>query len=226
MEYLGVLEADFQGAREYRRGGIGPFFGETRLEGPFRARELLARLLHVFQKLGAPRVDALYVDEEPLYEDPEGDEPNLDEIIELVDYELQDEDASSVYLTLTYDEADLEHTIAVEASIDHPAEEPALRVLDTALALEPEDEGEEDWREEDAEVGPAQAEVDAVTAADNETRSLRRVRAFLERLQAELGRELALEAPEVSVWTNEGGGVYAPEQAYREAPEAGPPLWA
>ena len=68
MEFIGSIEADFQGATEYSSGGLGPFFKSWRLEAPFSVYELAYRLLGAFQKLGVKRVDALFFDEEAIYE--------------------------------------------------------------------------------------------------------------------------------------------------------------
>jgi hypothetical protein len=204
MELIGSIEADFQGASEYSSGGIGPLFKSTRIEAPFAVHELAYRILGAFQKLGVKRVDALFFDEQPVYQDPEGEEDNIAAIIEDLGAEPADDEYTSLYITLTHDDETFAHTFSVEASADYPDDEFGLRVVDTAQPLDDEPIDLEDE-------GAADAVADrlaAMEADDREDKLLAQLEAFLKRVQAGLHKELALEEPELALWVSEGGAYY------------------
>lgn len=204
MEFIGSIEADFQGASEYATGGIGPLFKSRRVEAPFAVHELAYRIVGAFQKLGVKRVDALFFDEEPVYQDPEGEEDNIATVLEDLGAEPGDDDYTSLYLTLTFDDDTFAHTISVEASADYPADEFGLRVVDTAQPLDDEPVDLEDEGAWDA----VSDRLAAMEADDEEAQLFQRLAAFLKRIQAELHKELALDTPEVALWIEEGGRYY------------------
>jgi hypothetical protein len=208
VELIGSIEADFQGSTEYSTGGIGPLFKSTRLEAPFPVHELAYRILGAFQKLGVHRVDALFFDEEAIYQDPEGEEDNIGAIIEDLGAEPGEDAYASLHITLTFDDEAFAHTISVEAAADHSVDEYGMRVVDTAEPLDApvdvEDEGA--W---DAVAG----RLAAMEAEDEEARLLQQLEAFLERVQAELHKELALDEPELALWVSAGGAYYETSRA-------------
>jgi len=218
MELIGSIEADFQGATEYSIGGLGPFFKSWRLEAPFGVQELAYRLLGAFQKLGVKRVDALFFDDEAVYHDPEGEEDNIDVILEDLGAEPgDDEESASLYMTLTHDDETFAHTISVEASSDYPIAEFGLRVVDTAQQLE--DDEPVDLEDETA-WDAVSDRLAAMEAEDEEARLLGLLETFLKRVQAELHKELALDEPELALWVSEGGTYYpygGPEDAVAAA---------
>jgi len=204
MELIGSIEADFQAAVEYATGGIGPLFKSRRIEAPFAVHELAFRILSAFQKLGVKRVDALFFDEEPVYQDPEGEDDNIAKVLEDLGAEPGDDEYTSLYLTLTFDDETFAHTISVEASADYPEDQFGLRVVDTAQPL---DDEPVDLEEEGAWDAVSER-LEAMEADDEEAKLLERLESFLKRVQAELHKELALDEPEVALWIEEGGKYY------------------
>jgi hypothetical protein len=220
MELIGSIEADFQSAVEYTTGGIGPLFKSRRVEAPFAVQELAFRILGAFQKLGVKRVDALFFDEEPVYQDPEGEDDNLAKVLEDLGAEPGDDEYTSLYLTLTFDDDAFAHTISVEASADYSVEEFGLRVVDTAQPL---DDEPVDLEEEGAWDAVSER-LAAMEADDEDAALLERLETFLKRVQAELHKELALDEPEVALWIEDGGRYYpqggAEERAAAETIDA------
>lgn len=212
MELIGSIEADLQGATEYATGGIGPLFRSWRLEAPFAIHELATRILGAFQKIGVKRVEALFFDEEPICQDPEGEEDNIATVLEDLGAEPGDDEFTSLYITLTHEDKTFAHTISVEASADYPADEFGLRVVDTAQTL---DDEPVDLEDENAWNAVADR-LAAMEADDREHKLLGQLETFLKRVQAGLHKELALDEPEVSLWVSEGGSYYSyggPEDA-------------
>jgi len=195
MQIIGTLEADFQGGREYSAGGVGPLFRAQRTEEPYSVWEMLSRCVEALGKLDVLDVVSLFIDEEeiplPEFEDEEengkdgGAAEAADDDGDYLEFDLADEaqraysgeDATSFHLVLTYDDDTFSHLITIEASVDHPSDEAAISVLDRATPMDE----EVDYDEEDAL-------QDALER-------------FLMRLESELNKELALEAPEKEVWT-------------------------
>ena len=194
MEIIGTLEADFQGGREYSAGGVGPLFRAQRIEEQYSIWEMLSRCVDALSKMEILDVLSLFIDEEeivlPELEDDEGveDEGEADgeaDEDDYVEFDLADEaqrsysgeDGVSFHLMLTYEDDTFSHQITIEASVDHPNDEAAISVLDRATPMD----DEVDFDEEDA----------LQDALDQ----------FLMRLEAELNKELALEAPEKEIWT-------------------------
>lgn len=191
MNVVGLLEADFQGGREYTAGGMGPLFREKRMEERYSVWELLARCADALAKLNIVDVVSLFIDdEEIIFPEPEAGEaeakdtsggvPDEDDTIE---FDIADEaqraygegDPLSFLLLLTYDDEQFSHVISIEASSDHAFDEAAMSVLDRATPVA-EDEYDADGALQDA------------------------IEAFLQKLQAELDKELALQEPEIDIW--------------------------
>lgn len=204
MELIGSIEADFQGSTDYSMGGIGPLFRSTRTEAPFTVHELAYRILGAFQKVGVRRVDALFFDEEAIYQDPEGEEDNIDAIVERLGAGPGEGEYASLYLTLTLDDETFAHTISVEAAADYPADEFGLRVVDTA---EPFDEPVD--LEDEGAADAVARRLATMEADEEEDELLALLEAFLQRVQTELHKELALAGPELALWVAEGGAYYA-----------------
>jgi hypothetical protein len=198
MQIIGTLEANFQGGREYSAGGVGPLFRAQRIEEPYSVWEMLSRCVEALAKLDVLDVVSLFIDAEeiplPEFEDEEenGDLGGADESADkpaddddYVEFDLADEaqrnysgeDATSFHLVLTYDDDTFSHLITVEASVDHPSDEAAISVLDRATPMDDE------------------------VAYDGEDALQDALEQFLMRLESELNKELALEAPEKEIWT-------------------------
>jgi hypothetical protein len=189
MEIIGTLEADFQGGREYSAGGVGPLFREQRIEEPYTVWEMLSRCVDALAKMDVLDVLSLFIDEEeialPELEDEGEDGTDEAQDDDYLEFDLADEaqrsysgeDAWSFHLMLAFEDDTFSHQITIEASVDHPYDEAAISVLDRATPMD----DEVDFDEEDA----------LQDALDQ----------FLMRLEAELNKELALEAPEKEIWT-------------------------
>lgn len=218
MTFVGLLDANLQGATEYRAGGIGPLFGEVRTEEPLSLPELLSRALRALRKAGVTSVVTLFVDDGAVYTDAEPAEDNLDDVLVAVDNAGDLAASRGFYLMLAHEDEALAHIITVEASVDHPADEAGLTVLDTARLVEegPAEGGEElDDAVDEEEADPVDdAEPDIVEIDDTDGEAL--VEAFLRRLEQELHKELALDHPELAVWTD-WEGQYDPALRYSSA---------
>ena len=218
MTFVGLLEADLQGALEYKSGGIGPLFQEARAEEPLELPEFLSRTIQGLRKAGVRSAVALFIDDTEAYSDPEaGEQDNLDAVLAAVG---DAGEGISFYLMLAHEDGELSHVITVEGAVDHPADEAALTVLDTARFLdggaqdetpdEEEEEGEDDGEEPDA----ADDGLPDITFDERDGEAL--VEAFLKKLLAALQKELALDAPELETWTDYDGE-YDPELRYSSA---------
>ena len=142
MTFVGLLEADLQGAVEYKAGGIGPLFQETRAQEPLELPEFLSRALAGLRKAGLRSAVALFIDDAEAYTDPEaGEQDNLDAVLAAAD---EAEEGTSFYLMLVHQDKDLSHVITVEGAVDHPADEAALTVLDLARFFDDAEGGEEE----------------------------------------------------------------------------------
>ncbi len=222
MTFVGLLEADLQGAIDYKTGGIGPLFQEARTEEPLTLDEFFSRAVGALRKAGLRNAVSLFVDDEEVYSDPNaGGEDNLDAVLR----NAKDADIGegiSFYLMLTHEDKDLSHLVTVEATVDHPADEAAMSVLDMARFLdgsEPEASGPED--EEDPEHDNEDDKSDAVddglpdiTFDERDGEAM--VEAFLQKLLGELQKELALDDPEIDTWTD-WDGEYDPDLRYSSA---------
>ena len=218
MNFVGALDANLQGATEYKAGGIGPLFGEVRTEEPFPLPELLSRTLHALRKAGVTSVVTLFVDDQEVYTDEEPAADNLDAVLAAVGGAGDLAAAGSFYLMLAHEDDELAHIITVEASVDHPADEAGLTVLDTARLLdespaEAEEDVEEAVEDDEADLED-DTEPDIVDIDDSDGEAL--VEAFLRRLEQELHKELALDQPELEVWTD-WEGEYDPALRYSSA---------
>ena len=201
--FVGCLEADLQGASEYQSGGVGPLFRETRREAPFSLLELLKRTLDALRKAGLTSAVTLFIDELDNYTAEEESADNLDEVLAAAQDAVAEDQGISFYVMLTHEDDALAHTITVEASVDHPADEAAITVLDVATPLD-----EDGWVEagEDDSGEPLQPVGDDVTfVEEDELDGEALVESFLLRLLDELDKALALDAPELETWIDWGG---------------------
>lgn len=202
MTIVGVLDADLQGATEYRAGGIGPLFGETRVEERFSIQEFLNRVLRACRATGITEVISLFIDEDEVYRAAEDETDNLERVLSITRDEAVHEAAASFVLMLAYEADGLVHVISVEGSTDHPVDEPAITVLDTAWVPGSEEDEEEGGWEAEADVDE---EAEEPARVRDESAGEELVEAFLERLLGELTRELALSEPEIDVWIDREG---------------------
>ena len=196
--FVGCLEADLQGASEYQSGGVGPLFRETRREAPFSLLELLKRTLDALRKAGLTNAVTLFIDELEIYTAEEESADNLDEVLAAAQDAVAEDEGISFYVMLTHQDDALAHTLTVEASVDHPADEAAITVLDVATPLD-----EDGWVEadEDDSGEPLQPVGDDVTfVEEDELDGEALVESFLLRLLDELDKALALDAPELETW--------------------------
>ena len=201
--FVGCLEADLQGASEYQSGGVGPLFRETRREAPFSLLELLKRTLDALRKAGLTSAVTLFIDELEIYTAEEESADNLDEVLAAAQDAVAEDEGISCYVMLTHEDDALAHTLTVEASVDHPADEAAITVLDVATPLD-----EDGWVEadEDDSGEPLQPVGDDVTfVEEDELAGEALVESFLLRLLDELDKALALDAPELETWIDWGG---------------------
>jgi hypothetical protein len=215
MTFVGLLEADLQGAGEYKTGGIGPLFRETRAEEPLSLPEFLSRVIRGLRSAGVRSVVTLFVDDVEVYTDPEaGEEDNLDAVLAAAN---NAEEGTSFYLMLVHEDDELSHVITVEGAVDHPADEAAFTVLDLARFH---DEGvADDEEDEDEDADEAEGGEEAGEAVDDglpdisldERDGEALVETFLQRLLGELHKELALDEPELETWTD-WEGAYDPER--------------
>ena len=204
MAVIGMIYSELRGAKEYKAGGLPPF-RKTRVRGPFPVQEFLERACRALEKLGVTSVVSLFVDELVVYQEPEGKEANLEEVLALARGKSSDiEAATSFHIMLMHADDDLTHVISLEGSIDHAVEDPAISVVDIARSeTEEADEGEEPAASK-IEVGagenvePSEFQYEE---SEDEMRSDEEVRmdAFMERLVRELDRELGLDEPETEV---------------------------
>ena len=216
MTFVGLLEADLQGAVEYKAGGIGPLFQETRAQEPLELPEFLSRALAGLRKAGLRSAVALFIDDAEAYTDPEaGEQDNLDAVLAAAD---EAEEGTSFYLMLVHQDKDLSHVITVEGAVDHPADEAALTVLDLARffdGAEGEEEEDEDGAEEEENGGDVEDDgLPDIVYDERDGEAL--VEAFLQKLLAELQKELALDEPELETWTD-WEGEYDPDLRYSSA---------
>ena len=214
---VGLLEADLPGAIEYKSGGIGPLFGEARTEEPLSLDEFLSRIVRVLRKAGLTSVVTVFIDETEAYVDEDAGDDNLDAALNITRDAIDLESGTSFYLMLTHEGDDLSHVITVEGSVDHPSEEAALSILDTARLVDGGGAAADDEEEEDDGEGrdePLQPVEDDVTFFDDSAPEAQElVEAFLQRLLAELERELGVSEPEIDVWTD-WEGEYDPSTRY------------
>ena len=196
--FVGCLEADLQGASEYQSGGVGPLFRETRREAPFSLLEFLKRTLDALRKAGLTSAVTLFIDELEIYTAGEESDNNLDEVLAAAQDAVAEDEGVSFYLSLTHEHDAMAHAIIVEASVDHPADEAAITVLDVATPLD-----EDGWVEadEDDPGEPLQPVGDDVTfVEEDEWDGEALVESFLLRLLDELDKALALDEPELETW--------------------------
>jgi hypothetical protein len=206
MTFVGLLEADLQDASEYKTGGIGPLFRETRAEELLSLSEFLSHIIRGLRKAGVRSVVTLFIDDAEVYSDPEaGEEDNLDAVLSAANHA---EDGTSFYLMLVHEDDELSHVITAEGAVDHPADEAALTVLDLARFR---DEGpaEEDEDEEEDERGAGDDGLPDINLDERDGEAL--VEAFLQKLLGELHKEFALDQPELETWTD-WEGTYDPER--------------
>jgi len=211
---VGLLEADLPGAIDYKEGGVGPLFREARTEEPIALYEFLSRSIAALKKLGITDVVSCYIDDVELFRDDEDSEENdFDIVLRNAKDATADGGGMSFYLMLSYHDKQLSHVITFEASVDHPADEAALSVLDTARLIDDdEDEEDEPQLEEPAE-GPLQPVDDDVTFFDDRAAQAEDlVEAFLQRVLGQLEKELGVSEPEIDVWTD-WEGAYGLESA-------------
>jgi len=220
MTFVGLLEADLQGALEYKAGGIGPFFQEARAEEPLELTEFLSRVMQGLRKAGVRSAVALFIDDAEAYSDPEaGETDNLDAVLAAADEAGQ---GASFYLTLVHQDDALSHVITVEGAVDHPADEAAFTVLDLARFFdEAEEDADEDDDGEEEEDGALEEAGDVeddglpdITFDERDGEAL--VEAFLQKLLGELHKQLALDEPELETWTD-WEGEYDPDLRYSSA---------
>ena len=204
MAVIGMMDAELRGAEEYKTGGLPPF-RKTRVRGPFPVHEFLERACRALEKLGVTSVVSLFVDELAVYQEPEGKEANLEDVLALVRGRSSDlEAATSFHIMLMHEDEDFTHVISMEGNIDHVVEAPAISVVDIARsATEEAGDGEEPAASEvEVDAGGA-LEPSEFEYEDSEDEMLSedevRMEAFLERLVDELDRELALDEPETEV---------------------------
>lgn len=185
--YVGCLEADLQASAEYSAGGVGPFLRQARSQGPYELPELLTRSAAALKRLGIVTALNLFVDEDEIYvadDDATGD--TLEAVLDAA-RRADLEGTIAFYLKLAYLDKNFVHTITVEASVDHPADEAALTVLDIATPLEDADE---------ELVGDVDESKDYEENLDN----IELLEDLLGRVQDAFDRELALTEPEIDVW--------------------------
>jgi hypothetical protein len=191
MNVVGLLEADIQGSTEYRAGGIGPFFTQSRLEGPFPLEELIARSLRALRRAGVTEAVSLFVDEAEAFRgDDDSGADSLDAVLASARETAEGlEGGTSFYLMLTFDDDHFEHVITVEGAVDHPSDEAGMTILDTARPID-----------EKAGVFDEDTDID-LDAPDNEEL----IEQFLDKLLQAFDKELALSDPELEVWTDWDG---------------------
>lgn len=200
MTFVGLLEADLQGATEYRAGGLGPFFAKTRAQAPFSLEEFLSRVLRALKKAGVTSVVTLFVDDQEAYVDDGEADDNVETALAAARDAVDLEGAVSFYAMLTNEDDDLSHRITVEGAVDHPSDEAALTVLDTAEVID------DDFADESDEEAPGTGEDEPLDVDLDGPDGEELVEAFLKKLEAALDKELALADPELEVWTDWAGG--------------------
>ncbi len=198
--YVGCLEADLQAASEYSTGGVGPLFRQERREEPFELLEFLTRSTAALRKLGIATAITLFVDEEEIY--TADDEATGDTMQAALDAARAAgiDDGVGFYLMLSYQDDDFSHVISIEGSVDHPADEAALVILDVATPLDEDAEEPKDAGGEADEDPLAPVDDDLPDVSEEGMDTLDAIEAFLGRIQAELDKELALAEPEIDVW--------------------------
>ncbi len=217
---VGLLEADLPGAIEYKEGGVGPLFRAARTEEPLSLYEFLSRSIAALKKLGVTDVVSCYIDDVELFrDDAEGEESAFDVILRGARDATADDAGISFYLMLSHHDKQLSHIITFEASVDHPSEEAALSVLDTARLIDgeggDEDDGEDENAGSDEDRGFASDAVNAAAEGplapvdddimffdDRAANAADEVEAFLQRVLDQLEKELGVSEPEIDVWTD------------------------
>jgi hypothetical protein len=221
---VGLLEADLPGAIEYKDGGVGPLFRAARTEELIGLFEFLSRSIDALRKLGITDAISCYIDDVELFrDDDEGEANDFDLILRNAKETTAEGGGISFYLMLSHHDKQLSHVITFEASVDHPAEEAALSVLDTARLIDDDDRGEDeddaeddeeseepdegfasdsDKQEEEAEGSLAPLDDDLTFFDDRAAQAEDLVEAFLQRVLAALERELGVSEPEIDVWTD------------------------
>jgi hypothetical protein len=206
MAIIGVIEAELQASTKEESGGIGPLFKQTRIVGPFAVTEMAARTLRAMKKAGAESVAALFVGEHDLMAEQDDEEIAVDAALKLVEAEDLDDEAADFSAMLSHVHQDLECSISIEGSAEHEEGEPALAVLVTGVELEPEGavggRDATDGGGDATDAGPVdESDEPAVTALAPDYQS--QMETLLERLRAELDKEVALLEPDVRVWEEE-----------------------
>ena len=224
---VGLLEADLPGAIEYKEGGVGPLFREARTEEPMELYEFLSHSIAALKKLNITDAISCYIDDVELFRDDDAGEANDFDLILRNAKEVTAEGGGiSFYLMLSHHDKKLSHVITFEASVDHPADEAALSVLDTARLIDDGDKGEEDdeeaeeddlgfgsdAREAEPEGPLAPVDDDLMFFDDRAAQAEDLVEAFLQRVLAALEKELGVSEPEIDVWTD-WEGVYGLESS-------------
>ena len=133
--FIGLIDAELRGAEEYKTGGLPPF-RKTRVRAPFAVHEFLERACRSLEKLGVTTVVSLFVDELAVYQEPEGKEANLKDVLALArDRSSELEAANSFHVMLMHEDDDFTHVISIEGSVDHVVEAPAISVVDIARSV-------------------------------------------------------------------------------------------
>jgi hypothetical protein len=202
---VGLLEADLPGAIEYKEGGFGSLFATARAEEQIALYEFLERSLAALQRLGVTDVVSCYIDEVELFRDDDpGEESDFDIVLRAAKDVTEDESGVSFYLMLAHHDEQLSHIITFEGSVDHPADQAALSVLDTARLADA------DNRASDAAAPLAPVDDDVTFFDDKAADAEDLVDEFMQKVLAALEKELGVTEPEIDVWTD-WEGVYTLE---------------
>jgi hypothetical protein len=225
MTYVGLLEADLQGSIDYKSGGIGPLFQDARTEEPIDLDEFLSRVIKACHKIGVRSAVSLFVDDQEIYSDPDaGEEDNLDAVLRNA-RDAGISGGTSFYLMLAGEDKEMSHVITVEASVDHPADEAALSVLDLARFIDGSDADDDEGDEEDDadDSDNVDADNDDASGGDeaiddslpditfDERDGEALVETFMQKVLSALQKELALDDPEIETWTD-WDGEYDPDR--------------
>ena len=210
MNLSAGLEADFQGAREYSAGGVGPMFRERRIEEPFSVWEMLSRATQALDKLGINDLVSVFIGDEeiPLEDDDESTESDNvlpEELADAVRNVYGEDEANSFLVMFNYEDKQFSHVITIEAYVDHPYEEAGISVLDRATTVETEEDAaaeEEAVANEAHRAATMEGADDAYEDEpfDEEGEMYAALEQFMGKLQAALDKELPLQEPELEVW--------------------------
>lgn len=212
MRLSGAIDGFLRGGTQSKRRGLLPFFATTVVEEHYAADALLRRLSRALGKMEITDVANLWIGDAPVYELPD-DEDDPAQLEELLDRAWPPAAGAGFEIMLLYEDDALLYDLTITYRKLHDSDSPGLTVQISAEDADWDEEGEAP-----EEGGAWDAGDEGFAPADDEEIDYEQiVEAFMDRLAAELTKEIEME-PEL--YGPEIEGPKPPEMPVAEAPWA------